>query len=44
LRFGGNKVELTQWSREEPKEKPAKGSFVATTKDMDDTSMPLLKA
>jgi len=35
LRFGGNKVELTQWSREAPKEKPAKGVFVATTSDMD---------
>jgi hypothetical protein len=35
LRFGGNKVELTQWSRETPKEKPAKGIFVATTSDMD---------
>jgi len=35
LRFGGNKVELTQWSREEPKEKPAKGTFVATCNDMD---------
>ena len=35
LRFGGNKVELTQWSRETPKEKPAKGTFVATTNDMD---------
>jgi hypothetical protein len=35
LRFGGNKVELTQWSRETPKEKPAKGTFVATTSDMD---------
>jgi hypothetical protein len=35
LRFGGNKVELTQWSRETPKEKPAKGIFVATTNDMD---------
>ena len=35
LRFGGNKVELTQWSRETPKEKPAKGIFVATTSHMD---------
>jgi hypothetical protein len=35
LRFGGNKVELTQWSRETPKEKPAKGIFVATCNDMD---------
>jgi hypothetical protein len=35
LRFGGNKVELTQWSRETPKEKPAKGLYVATTSDMD---------
>jgi len=35
LRFGGNKVELTQWSRETPKEKPAKGNFVATADDMD---------
>ena len=35
LRFGGNKVELTQWSREAPKEKPAKGVYVATCADMD---------
>ena len=35
LRFGGNKVELTQWSRETPKEKPAKGAYVATAADMD---------
>ena len=27
LRFGGNKVELTQWSRENPKGKPAKGTL-----------------
>lgn len=35
LRFGGNKVELTQWSQEEPKEKPTKGTFIATAADMD---------
>ena len=35
LRFGGNKVELTQWSRETPKEKPAKGIFMATTSHLD---------
>jgi len=35
LRFGGNKVELTQWSRETPKEKPVKGIFMATTSHMD---------
>lgn len=35
LRFGGNKVELTHWSRETPKGKPAKGTFVATPSHLD---------
>lgn len=35
LRFGGNKVELTQWSRDASKDKLPKGSFVATPTDMD---------